>query len=90
MDFAKDEEKAVLSKSLAIIKKAINDLTQLDHWQFPTPASNSAKKLLIRSLEELKKPENCKIVDPAVLYNRVLELRELVEEVSMSSTDRIA
>lgn len=90
MDFATDEAKAILSKSLAVIEKISNELHQLDHWLFPTKSSETARKILLDVLKILQNPHNISPMSPEVLYNRLLSLQKLAEILKQSSIDQIS
>jgi hypothetical protein len=89
MDFAFDETKAILSKSLSLIEKTINRLKQLDERHFPTDSSISARDLLIDALEKLRDSENLAPMSHEVLYQRVLSFQELVVILEKSSVENI-
>lgn len=90
MDFFTDEPKAISSKCLSLIARTKSILNQLDQWDFPTPYTKNAVSLLLNVLEWLEKPSNLESIDPAVLYNRLFAMQNLIELVSDSSSDRIS
>lgn len=89
MDFSKDEPNAILAKSLSLIARTKSKLKQLDQSNFPTTFTKEAVSLLLEVFEWLEKPINYAPIDPAVLYNRLFAMQELIEIVSDSSSDRI-
>jgi len=90
MDFAADEPRVILSKSVTMIERTIDRLDQVDELQFPTSSSTHARDLLLNSLKTLLEPANLEPMAPAVLYNKLFSLQELAETVCRSSTDRIS
>lgn len=80
----------VLSKSLALIQKTKRRVEQIDTAGFPTDSSESARTLLQRSLESLGNPIFWKVMDPESLYNTLIQLQELVQQIELSTSDRIS
>lgn len=85
-----DKNAVVLSKSIALIEKTKLRVQQMDLGLIPTSATRLAIDLLIRTLDELGEPANLRPVDPAVLYNRLINLQLLVDQVDNSSIDHIS
>src|SRR4051794_35771845 len=90
MDFKIWEPRAILGKSLALIEKTAAGVDHLDHWNFPTDASESARKLLLETLKTLESPAKLAPMDPSVLYNRLFAIQALADLVARSSTNHIS
>src|SRR5437879_225125 len=90
MDVSAWEPSAILGKSLALIRKTAATVGELDHWNFPTPASETARDLLLATLNALSEPANLAPMDPSVLYNRLFSMQTLAELVERSSTHHIS
>src|SRR5690349_16191399 len=90
MDFSADEPAAIRSKSLSLVEKLSDSLRRIDQWQFPTATSEAARRLLLDALDLLGKREVLEPADPAVLYNRLFSLQDLVEILEHSATHRIS
>src|SRR6266446_4286814 len=90
MDSKVWEPRAILAKSLALIEKTTASLGQLDHWNFPTDTSESARKMLLETLKTLAAPTKLAPMDPSVLYNRLFSMQTLSELVIRSSTHHIS
>lgn len=85
-----DESKAILSKSLTVIENTKSRLEEFDHLNFPTLSTQNARELLLDVLLALHDPKRFEPMDPSVLYNRVLELQNLVRMVESSSIDHVS
>ena len=90
MDFLKDEPGAIKAKCFSIIEKQRAFLQKIDRWQFPSDRSEGARDLLLDAFGALARPSNLESVNPAVLYNRLFSLQQLVDTVDGSATDRIS
>lgn len=90
MDFSVDEQRAILSKSLALVRKSVYRLQQIDDSNFPTDSSDTARELLRHCIEKLGEPVRVAPMSPAVLFNRLHEILKLIDVVELSSTDRIS
>lgn len=90
MDFAFDEPKAILSKSVLMLERMIDRLEQVDESQFPTTSSEEASDLLVGLLKALQEPANLAPMAPAVLYNKLFAMEALADKICRSSTDRIS
>ena len=90
MDFANDENKAIVSKALALNRKARTILLEIDETNFPTENSHEARDLVLKFLDEIRKPSVVNNVAPAALYNRHHALMDLVRKIELSSTREIS
>lgn len=84
MDFAADEENAILSKCLTLIDKTEAKLRQLDTLQFPTESSETALQLLKDVLEAVKSPANVAPMNPPVLYKFLLSAQHHLHTIEQS------
>lgn len=84
------EEGAVLSKSLALIAKTRTKLERFDPSTFPTSSTKDALDLLSHGLRLVSDPALMGPMDPLVLYNRLIKLQRLVEDVEESNCDGIS
>ncbi|MCB1231044.1 MAG: hypothetical protein KDN19_12285 [Verrucomicrobiae bacterium] len=80
----------VLAKSLALVEKTKQRVKQIDGANFPTATSESARSLLLTALNEIANPSHRAAMSPEVLYNSLIKIQSLVDEVEMSTSDRIA
>lgn len=83
------ESRGNLQKSLALLVRTTEELAQLDQAAFPTPASATARHLLVRVFCILQEPSVLGPVDPLVFYSKVLELRKLAHAVQNSSIETL-
>jgi hypothetical protein len=90
MDFAFDQSKAVLSKSLSLIQKSINQLKQLDGSSFPSDSSEVARQMLLDVFHALQDPSNFIPMDCDVLHKQVMELQKCIEILKQSSAESIS
>jgi hypothetical protein len=90
MDFAADEEDAILSKCFTLIDKTEAKLQQLDTLQFPTESSETALQLLKDVLEAVKSPANVAPMNPPVLYKFLLSAQHHLHTIEQSSTEQIS
>ena len=90
MALSPNEAAAVLSKSLSLIEKTRGRVEQIDEDAFPTLSSCYARDVLNRALLALAQPESLKAMNSEVLYNRLVQLQDLVDDVEASSSDRIS
>jgi hypothetical protein len=80
---------AVRSKCAALIADTKDRVAQIDVSLFPTPASESARLAVERLLDRLSDPQATAAADPEVLYNRLIKLQVLVDEIENSSSRQI-
>lgn len=86
---ADNESKAILSKSLYRIDKALTVLNRLDSSHFPTQSSEKARELLSRALKCLER--NAPIdISSHTLYLQLFDLQKLVGIIEQSSDSRIS
>jgi hypothetical protein len=83
-------EALILAKSAALIEKTKGRVAQIDSSNFPTGSSESARKLLIRTLDLLGKTATSPAVAPEALYNALIRFQELVQDVESSTSEHIA
>lgn len=90
MDLGQDEQKAIFSKSLALINKTYDQIEHIDQIQFPTEGTSLARKQLLEILDKIREPTVLRSVDPDVLYKALLSVQSLVELVKHSSVSQIS
>jgi len=81
---------AVLAKCLALITKTRDRVRQVDKTDFPTARSEDARQLILAALEALVDPKHLAAMDPQVLYNKLIRMQELVDDVESSASRDIS
>lgn len=84
------EKEVIFSKCLALIEKTIENISQIDEGLFPTKVSEEARDLLLNALIKIKDKNMLRPMDPPVLYNRLISLQSLVEQVENSTINYIS
>jgi hypothetical protein len=87
---AKHFETLILSKSLALIEKTRKRVAQVDANEFPTPSSEYARALLLGALQALGDKANWPQMNAEALYNTLIRLQALLEEVEDSTSTHIS
>lgn len=90
MDFAKDEDSAVLVKSLALLAKMKDRLGAIDSSRFPTAQSKAAAQLIDHTLAKLSEPALQAPMSPPVLYNTLFRIQELIDVLERGATSQIS
>src|SRR5438046_1857433 len=90
MDFAKDEDSAILVKSLSLLTKMKSRLSAIDSSRFPTEQSRGAVVLLGEVLGKLADPALRAPMSPPVLYNTLFRIQELIDVLDRSASAQIA
>lgn len=85
-----NEEALIFSKSLALIEKTKRRVLQIDGTGFPTPSSEEARSLLLEALGAMEAKDLWPSMSPEALYNALIRIQGLVEEVEASTSDRIS
>jgi hypothetical protein len=80
----------VFSKSLALIQKTKKRVAQVDGTEFPTPNSEIARKLLLITLETLADEKLWPAMNPEALYNVLINIQNLVEQIESSNNEHIS
>jgi hypothetical protein len=80
---------AMRSKCAALVSETKSRVSQIDRTLFPTPASDTALKLLSQTLDFLSDAELMEPADPEVFYNRLIKLQSLVDDLENSSSRQI-
>lgn len=84
------EDIAVFAKSIALIDKTRIRLEQIDDGVFPTDSSENGRQLLLNALNKLRDPKLLTATNPEVLYNRLIALQKLVDDIEGSSSYHIS
>ena len=84
------EDSLVFSKSVALIEKTRRRVAQIDGANFPTISSEEARELLLKALETLADKTLWPAISPEALYNTLIHIQALVEEVEASTSDHIS
>lgn len=85
------ERDLVYSKSLALIEKTLRRLERIDSSDFPTPASNQARQLLIDAVKLLRSSARPPpITNAELLYNTLILLQDMCAAVEASSSAHIS
>lgn len=92
------EDSLILLKSLALIEKTKRRVQQVDENEFPTTSSEVPRSLLLSALNKLADrqlwasgtPGLGSAASPEALYNALIRLQELVEEVESSNSANIS
>lgn len=84
------ESALVFSKSLSLIEKTRRHVEQIDAATFPTTSSEKARNLLLSALDALAKPSHWPSMSPEALYKTLIHIQGLIEEVELSTSNRIS
>ena len=85
-----NEEHAIRSKAIALVERTILVLEQLDRGEFPTETSEKAREVLLKILGALLSPAIINQVDPALLLQKAIHLRKIVNLLEHSTTTHIS
>jgi hypothetical protein len=83
------EASLILSKSLSLIEKTRHRVLQIDGTDFPTPSSEEARTLLLNALGSLADKTFWASMSPEALYNALIQLQSLVDDLEASTSDHI-
>ena len=85
-----EEETLIRAKSIALIQKTKLRVAQIDPSAFPTGASDKARDLVARTLDLLESKAASPALNAEALFNSLIRLQELVDEVEASSSEHIS
>jgi hypothetical protein len=85
-----DPDALVLAKCLALIQKTKNRVAQIDGAEFPTPSSEKARTLLLKTLDALANKSLWIAMNPEALYSTLIHLQRLVEQIEASNSAHIS
>lgn len=90
MDFTKDEDAAILVKSLALLTKMRARLDALDTSTFPTERSKTALSILSQTLTRLGDPSLRGPMSPPVLHSALFRIQELLDVLERGASSQIS